>query len=97
VFQGIIARHRSIEFLPHPGTKQVAQLRQVEVAVQATPTANLVLVQPQLFFGLAKTTLDGPALKGNAQQPPEREPSLPWHPVRHKVFHLLGQNVAGDD
>src|SRR5271165_2051574 len=94
VFQRVVTRCRSLVFLPHPGAKQLAQLRQVEVAVQAMPAASFVMVQTQLLFGLAKTALHGPTLEGHPQQQPQGDATLPRDAVGHEVFHLVRQHVA---
>jgi hypothetical protein len=57
VFERVFAPRRRLEFLANAGAEQVAQLRQVEVAMHTTPAAHLVMVQTQFLFGLAKTTL----------------------------------------
>ena len=83
-----------VELLTHAGAKQVGQLRQVKVPVQATPAANFVMVQTQFLFGLAKAAFYRPTPKGHTQQPPQRDATLPGHTVGQEVFHLVRQNVA---
>ena len=53
----LVAR-RVVVFLTHAGTKQMAQLRHVKVAMYATPAADFVMVQAQFFFPFAKATFD---------------------------------------
>src|SRR5437763_3048977 len=95
--QWIVMNHFGVEFLPDARTKQVAQLHQVEMAMHTPPTANLVMIQPQFLFGLAKTTFHRPPTKGDTQQPPQIHAVLARHTVRYEVFHFARQNVAGHD
>jgi hypothetical protein len=51
----------------HSGTELMAELRQVEVSMDAAPTADLVMAQPQFLLGLAETTFNRPAVEGDSQ------------------------------
>ena len=45
----------------HAGTEQMAQLRDVQVTMDGTPTADLEVIHAQFVLGLLKATLDRPA------------------------------------
>jgi hypothetical protein len=97
VLQGIVVDHLGVEFLPDASTEQVAQLHQVKMAMHATPTTNLVMIQSQFLLGLTKTILDRPTPKSDPQQPPQGYAAFARHTVRHEVFDFAGHDAAGHD
>ena len=80
------------------GTKQVAELGDVEVSVDRPPAANLEVVHAQFLLGLLKTALDRPTGKAHPQEPFQRHAEFPWELVGHEVIDLVSvQRVAGRD
>jgi len=94
---------RIVVLLTHAGTEQMTQLGHLEVPMHASPAANLVVVQAQLFFPFAKATFDRAATESHSQQPAQRHATarhgvpLAGNPVGQKEFHLAGQHVASRD
>jgi len=84
--------------LLHTGTEQLAQLRDVEVAVDSLPAAHLKVVHAQLALGNLETAFNGPARERYPQQPFARDGLPIDHRAGKKVFDLVGmKNIARDD
>src|SRR3989337_33232 len=75
----------------------MAQVRQKVMTMHGPPTTHLIVVHPQLFLCLAKATLDGPATKCNAQQPPQRHAFFARHSIGHEVLPFPREHVASHD
>ena len=77
------------------------ELRQVEMAVQATPAADLVMVHPQGVFRHPEAAFHHPATEGHSQQPPQCDAPLAGHAVGHEVLHFKQEvrvaNLDGTD
>ena len=49
-----------VVLLTYACTEQMAQLRDVEMSMDATPTAEFVMIQAEFFLSLAKAAFDRP-------------------------------------
>lgn len=92
--ENIFARR---QLLANSRAKQLAQDRDVQMPMDAAPTATLEVIQTEFLFGLAKAVLDRPPPKCDSQKLSQRPTIATGHAVGEKVLRLTRQQIASDD
>src|SRR5665213_1663207 len=80
---------RPVVLLTDARAKQVAELRDEKMAMDATPAAHFVMIQPQLLLRLPETALHRPTIEGHVQQPAQCDSLFARHTVSHEIFPWL--------
>src|SRR5208283_5358804 len=75
--------------LMNTGTEQLAQLTDVQVAVNPSPRASLEVVHAQLSLGHLETPLNRPAGERDPQHPLQARAAGADHEIRQEVFHFF--------
>src|SRR5210317_2125511 len=67
------------------------------MAMNATPTTTLEVIQPELLFCLAKTVFDWPASECHPKDLSKRPTAATGDTVGQKVLRFPSQHIAGND
>ena len=75
----------------------LADLGDVEMAVDGSPAPDLEVTHPQFVLGLLEAVFDRPPGEGDPQEPFDRDAFVSNRHVGDEVLDLVRQDVACDD